>query len=184
MAGITHSWIRDVMSRFGPLPAGDFGFDVILGKLYAGFGNRNVRVLTESDKVAFHARMSSDQSISYATLSALNFDTTVIDDCSGFNATTKSFTPPNGQRMILHCYIVLNKPTIASELRVQIAKNGSPLLADFEWCDPAITLRAISVTSPIIIGNGTDSYSAKVIHFDTTSATLYSISSFFIGYSV
>lgn len=45
---ITKSWIRDGLQKFGLLPGGHFGFDIPNGRLWAGFGNRNVEVITAS----------------------------------------------------------------------------------------------------------------------------------------
>lgn len=45
----TQSWIRQENQNIGLLKGGDFGFDLQSGKLWAGFGNRNIEIITKQN---------------------------------------------------------------------------------------------------------------------------------------
>ena len=82
---------------------------------------------------AWKMGMSGQQSLSYDTVTKINFDTSIIDTDSGVDTTNKRYTIPSGKggKYIVYCYYRTGTGTDSASYDIFVYKNGS-LLNDAE----------------------------------------------------
>ena len=78
---------------------------------------------------AFHASLSSDQSISNATYTRVNFDTELFDSDGTYdNSSNYRFTPAVAGKYYLYTSVRAETATDFNNFQIMIRKNGSDVL--------------------------------------------------------
>ena len=80
-----------------------------------GFGGTNTP--------AFHAYISSDQSISNSTQTLLNYDTEIFDTAGAFDTSTKKFTPQTAGKYVVYAQMTPNNVADHDVFELQLYKN-------------------------------------------------------------
>ena len=72
---------------------------------------------------AFHAYISSDQSIPDSTQTLLNYDTEIFDTAGAFNTSTKKFTPQTAGKYVVYAQMTPNNVADHDVFELQLYKN-------------------------------------------------------------
>jgi len=99
------------------LTLGENGDTVTLGSgaTQSGFGGVNTP--------AFHAYISSDQSIPNSTQTLLNYDTEIFDTAGAFDTSTKKFTPQTAGKYVVYAQMTTNNVADHDVFELQLYKN-------------------------------------------------------------
>ena len=73
---------------------------------------------------AFHAYISSDQSISDSTQTLLNYDTEIFDTAGAFNTSTKKFQPQTAGKYVVYAQMTPNNVADHDTFELQMYKNA------------------------------------------------------------
>ena len=78
---------------------------------------------------AWKMGMSGQQSLSYDTVTKINFDTSIIDTDSGVDTTNKRYTIPSGKggKYIVYCFYRVGTGTDTASHDILVRKNGSAI---------------------------------------------------------
>ena len=78
---------------------------------------------------AWKMGMSGQQSLSYDTVTKINFDTSIIDTDSGVDTTNKRYTIPSGKggKYIVYCFYRTGTGTDTASHDILVRKNGSAI---------------------------------------------------------
>ena len=78
---------------------------------------------------AWKMGMSGQQSLSYDTITKINFDTSIIDTDSGVDTTNKRYTIPTGKggKYIVYCFYRTATGTDTASHDILVRKNGSAI---------------------------------------------------------
>ena len=78
---------------------------------------------------AWKMGMSGSQSLSYDTVTKINFDTSIIDTDSGVDTTNKRYTIPSGKggKYIVYCFYRTGTGTDTASHDILVRKNGSAI---------------------------------------------------------
>ena len=78
---------------------------------------------------AWKMGMSGQQSLSYDTITKINFDTSIIDTDSGVDTTNKRYTIPSGKggKYIVYCFYRTATGTDTASHDILVRKNGSAI---------------------------------------------------------
>ena len=84
---------------------------------------------------AFSAYISSNQTCSDSTETTVNFDTEDFDTASAYDTTNKRFTVPSGEagKYYIFSRIRFSALNLASQVRIQIRKNGSGIKQSYSY---------------------------------------------------
>ena len=103
---------------------------------------------------AFHAILSSDQSIAHNTTTTILFNSEVFDTDSAYNTSTGKFQPQTAGKYYLYT-VLRNDGTGTYEVNTRITKNGSDVVGDNVTDNEG---SASSVTFTTVDLNGSSDY--------------------------
>jgi|APSaa5957512535_1039671.scaffolds.fasta_scaffold196686_1 hypothetical protein len=103
---------------------------------------------------AFHAILSSDQSIAHNTTTTILFDSEVFDTDSAYDTSTGKFTPQTAGKYYIYT-VLRNDGTGTYEVNTRITKNGSDVVGDNVTDNEG---SASSVTFTTVDLNGSSDY--------------------------
>ena len=103
---------------------------------------------------AFHAILSSDQSIAHNTTTTILFNSEVFDTNSAYDTSTGKFTPQVAGKYYLYT-VLRNDGTGTYEVNTRITKNGSDVVGDNVTDNEG---NASSVTFTTVDLNGSSDY--------------------------
>ena len=107
-----------------------------------------------SNVPAFHAILSSDQSIAHNTTTTILFNSEVFDTASAYDTSTGKFTPQVAGKYYLYT-VLRNDGTGTYEVNTRITKNGSDVVGDNVTDNEG---NASSVTFTTVDLNGSSDY--------------------------
>ena len=107
-----------------------------------------------SNVPAFHAILSSDQSIAHNTTTTILFNSEVFDSGNAYNTSTGKFTPQVAGKYYLYT-VLRNDGTGTYEVNTRITKNGSDVVGDNVTDNEG---NASSVTFTTVDLNGSSDY--------------------------
>ena len=110
--------------------------------------------VTRHNTPAFHAILSSDQSIDHNTTTTILFDSEVFDTDSAYDASTGKFQPQTAGKYYVYT-VLRNDGTGTYEVNTRITKNGSDVFGDNVTDNEG---SASSVTSTTVDLNGSSDY--------------------------
>lgn len=122
---------------------------------------------------AFHATMSTNQSIPHATSTKLQFDTEVFDTAGNYDTSNYRFTPSVAGYYLLNASAFFNTTNSGGTLRIEFYKNGGVLARGINLPDVAST-DMTSNGSYLLYLNGTTDYVEIYVYQSSGSAmTVY-----------
>ena len=124
----------------------------------------------ESNVPAFHASLSSNQSVAGSTHTVLQFNTELFDTDSAFDTSNYKFTPQVAGK---YFFGVKTLHQGAGLDIVYVKKNGS-LNAEFQYNGNDITTRSQFVSTIIEANGSTDYFEASVYHNAGSNKDYYS----------
>jgi len=152
-----------------------------------GSGNLTLNNAALKMTPAFLALATSNQSISNATQTTVNFDTTVFDTDNTFNTSTNAYVVPSGQGGKYYLYACIRKGGTWTSTRCYMSfrKNGSDIVYiengnnSFQTL-PAFTTLDLSASDSIVVQYYHDNGSTQ--NLDSGSLTEQKV--FFGGYKL
>ena len=135
-------------SGSGTITLGQSNETVALGSgaTASGFGGANTP--------AFHAILSSDQSIAHNTTTTILFNSEVFDTASAYDTSTGKFTPQVAGKYYFYT-VLRNDGSGTYEVNTRITKNGSDVVGDNVTDNEG---SASSVTFTTVDLNGSSDY--------------------------
>ena len=138
--------------------------DTISGASNLTIGSSNASTITlksgatltnfPTNTPAFHAILTSNQSVAHDTTTTILFNSEVLDTNSAYNTSTGKFTPQVAGKYYLYT-VLRNDGTGTYEVNTRITKNGSDVVGDNVTDNEG---NASSVTFTTVDLNGSSDY--------------------------
>ena len=156
------------------------------GSTYLTQASASSTYVNQNTRIAFAARINTNQSISNTTWTKVAFDTELIDTANAYDPATYRFTVPSGQggNYLFGYDISFGIYTAGHQFQLAFQKNGSFLENNgIFWRDAGTDVQG-GAWSKLVNLNAGDYIEAFIYHNRGSAATLYSPNANFWGHKI